>query len=131
MTEHSEKARFFAQYWGQHLHQLENSESLRMIDYEVFDYPVGANEHLRLTPLSMIRDEDAMAIIQLHGSLNTGDFGYLTEKSPVEKIVKFCTTLTLCRSDVADFLRSRGYALPYLGISVAEQVRKGWIKLYD
>lgn len=28
-----------------------------------------------------------------------------------------------------DYLRSKGYALPYLGISVEEQIEFGWIKL--
>lgn len=30
---------------------------------------------------------------------------------------------------ILDYLRSKGYALPYLGISVEEQERRGWIKL--
>lgn len=31
--------------------------------------------------------------------------------------------------EVTDFLRSRGYALPWMGLSVEEQVNRGWVKL--
>lgn len=30
---------------------------------------------------------------------------------------------------ISDYLRSRGYALPWLGVSVEEQIKRGWIKL--
>lgn len=32
---------------------------------------------------------------------------------------------------VADYLRSKGYALPYMGISVEDQIKYGWIKLTE
>lgn len=33
------------------------------------------------------------------------------------------------KKQMADFLRSRGYALPFKGISVEEQIKAGWVKL--
>lgn len=30
-----------------------------------------------------------------------------------------------------DYLRSRGYALPFMGISVEQQIEAGWIKLIE
>lgn len=30
---------------------------------------------------------------------------------------------------ISDYLRSRGYALPWMGVSVEEQIKRGWIKL--
>jgi hypothetical protein len=34
-------------------------------------------------------------------------------------------------SAIIDFLRSKGYALPWIGISVEDQVKAGWIKLIN
>lgn len=32
---------------------------------------------------------------------------------------------------IFDFLRSKGYALPWMGVSVQQQIEYGWIKLQD
>lgn len=36
---------------------------------------------------------------------------------------------TYCQLEAIDYLRSRGYALPWMGVSVEEQIKRCWIKL--
>lgn len=99
------KAKFFAQYWGQELIQAEGYEK----KFNVSDMYVSGfdgKEWLELKPLSSITDEDAKKL------------GY---SSPL--------LLKKHSSFHVDELRALGYALWWHGLSVEKQIEYGWIKL--
>jgi hypothetical protein len=106
-AEQQEKARFFAQYYGQHI--LRSSLWASSIkSCKLYPEVIGDDDkykfYLLLTPLSMITDEDR----------------------------DITSNLSFKESDIPqaiDYLRSKGYSVPWMGISVEEQVQRGWIKL--
>lgn len=107
-----QKAKFFAQYWGQ-----------KVMCSEVESKPFEVNEnnlhrwipecYLELTPLSQITDEDIDVI----------DMPYISIKDHLfnDIISQF----------EADYLRSKGYAVPWRDLSVDDLVKFGWVKLKD
>jgi len=123
------KAKFFAQY----LHQrvlcnsvIETDKSIEILrPSELPCIDIGQNWHLELTPLSMISDEDAIEVAKTvyltDSDLWTSERGrdYLDFDPNVWSMV----------ANISDLLRSKGYALPYMGLSIAELENYGWIKL--
>ena len=78
-----------------------------------------------LKPLSQIIDEDAEELAKL---LYEG-FERLQIAKNGREYLAYSPNIHRMNSNAADFLRSKGYALPWLGISVDELVKWGWIKL--
>ena len=114
------KAKFFAIYWGQTIYQ--NSKSDLPNVYCVCDLslkkPFVMDGHLLLTPLSQITDEDALKLSEeVYQSVNEYGFNFY-----------YGGYKSLTSEDV-DYLRSKGYALPWMGLSVEQLVSSGWIKL--
>lgn len=109
------KSKFFAQYFGQKV-LLHESD---MDDIQLFlNNEMGGdikNWLLYLKPISQITDEDAVVL------------GYTDSKSAITKHLKMIGKET---SD-ADYLRSKGYALPWMGLSVEDLVEYGWVKLKE
>lgn len=103
------------------------------------------------TPLSQITDEDAIEVIRLWLDADGYSMGGIISITPkvefktdrfdavyITSIVKHKTwadeqhSLVINRNlkaYIADYLRSKGYALPYNGISVETLIEWGWIKL--
>lgn len=128
------KLRFSAQYWGQQVMTNEVLDSIHILTY-VTNVNIDKEEYyLLLKPLSSITDEDAIEVSNIlginneamvhHGRLfvdrilgkragNSQDNCYLTY-----------TSLHCC-----DYLRSKGYALPYMGTSIDDLISAAWIKL--
>lgn len=120
-----DKARFFAQYFGQRVHQFvddlkymsEDRSSTRkeytrpFVD-EVFMDAISDKREgiLLLKPLSSISDEDKAELNKFRN--------WLPEHGT-----------KVFYMDEADYLRSKGYALPYMQYSVEDLVNMGWIKL--
>ena len=143
-----EKQRFFAQYWGQLYYddfysgfRTLNGLMIGQIDLK------NTNDYLELTPLSMISDEHAIEVAKiLHG--DEGDFEIVFNASgntsvsaygrpsyaPCIEImwngnVSYEQALELQISHAYDYLRSKGYALPWMGVTVEQQIEWGWVKL--
>lgn len=110
------KAKFFALYWGQDV----------MVKSMSFAY-------LLLKPLSAITDEDAIevAIIAGNSSYTDDRRAYNGRLLLQEFLRRQCNVYGEDWLKLFDYLRSRGYALPYMGISVEQQVEAGWIKLIE
>ena len=120
------KAKFFAQYWGQKVLTRPNSDNKKWVlgdevsihstlsksgyDYQYF---------LELKPLSLITDEDKIQIGLTKGYLEE-NYPYADNNSPE---IFFGLSL----SD-GDYLRSKGYALSWMGLSVETLEEYGWIK---
>lgn len=120
------KAKFFAQYWGQKLlkKDIEGLEKF-ITEPDGFMRSPSEETYLELTPLSLITDEDAIELIKLRFIQNGGVVEDLTDFE--ENILLSEATKT--NYIFVDYLRSKGYALPWMGLSVEQQIKYGWIKL--
>lgn len=161
------KAKFFAQYWGQHCvcndeHEYAWRANITL-DAAISIYSGDLSEwYAKLKPLSAITDEDAIEVAKIlhpgndqitilsrHGvrilinidSSHSTEYGLheILDFSQLDKLQtqSFIDTeywKTSCDRNklfVFDFLRSCGYALPFMGISVEQMVEWGWIKLIE
>jgi hypothetical protein len=155
------KVKFFALYWGQLVMQGSWRNALEALYPITFDSIGKChNYHLRLKPLSAISDEDAIEVakIALGFSKITKNIEITTTtdrrfgfsfwlNNEVEYMIDFNnlynpTLIALTRKtadneylhnacNISDYLRSKGYALPWMGLSVEEMVEAGWIKLIE
>ena len=92
-----------------------------------------------LTSLSKITDEHARELAKLNNWMHPSNNPEIYINGFKDKVVKtsesyeyghFVIKEDRLNSNHFDYLRSKGYALPYLGISVEDQINKyGWIKL--
>ena len=103
------KAKFFAQYWGQKIVRMLRSDGLTIVNGRNLDRNISVS-CLELKPLSQISDEDA---ITLKLFINKKKLDWNDELTQIE----------------ADYLRSKGYALPYNGISVETLIEWEWLTL--
>lgn len=106
------KAAFFAQYWGMNILRFSPDPNyLRKVSAMTIRCP--EDFVAILTPLSQITDEDIDVI----------DMPYISIKDHLfnDIISQF----------EADYLRSKGYAVPWRDLSVDDLVKFGWVKLKD
>lgn len=130
------RTKFFAQYWGQIICcvRIEDAPDVKDIIVDLSDWKVRyKHSYLELKPLSSISDEDAIDFLH-----KLEDKEFCDRKTKREKIewgkafIESFITHRLspqCYIISADFLRSKGYALPWNGITVEQQIEFGWIKL--
>ena len=127
------KAKYFAQYWGQDV--IKNCTAL----FDTFGldsvlqstYTISNSSYLELKPLSSITDEDAMDVSKIKGWIDI-----LNEKVNIEATKRWLLendflpeNFFLKFSYILDYLRSKGYALPFMGLSVEQLIEYGWLKL--
>lgn len=94
------KAKFFALYWGQKCAWVKWPHENEYLG-KVSAYSIMWTSYLELKPLSSISNEDVIEVSE-----------------------------TVCpEMHAVDYLRSKGYALSYNGLSVEELVNRGWVKL--
>lgn len=123
------KERFFAQYWGQRVKASPESNGWTVGITNIGCSPLR-DCWLELTPLSMITDEDAIEVGKIM------NLSHLQPKSTLNVLVRDILSgridkkgNTLLWLRIYDYLRSKGYVLPWMGISVEEQIEAGWVKL--
>ena len=133
------KAKFLAQYWGQevlianpHVNQKIPFNNTQPWIYHNIDL-----SWLELKPLSSMTDEDLLTAIQILDSKD--EFTELGSLEIGKEIIQIVNDINseVARNDIhpqyifqfADYLRSEGYALPYMGLSVEKLQEYGWIKL--
>ena len=108
------KEALFAQYWGQEIsysHFYANGEAMKVGS----ECSIEFISYLVLKPLSAISDEDSKAIgLVKVGRETVDEEAFYEQQWSAEEI---------------DYLRSKGYALPYRNVSVDEMVELGLIKL--
>lgn len=140
------KAKFFAQYWGQlvyknyqeplGLQNCQNDKRLRIGN-------TLKNSWLELKTLSSISDEDAIEVLNI--LMGTENNMYNDWHPNIQN--NWLKTIKIDLLDgfgsrqtgmlpyfkdtwrTGDYLRSKGYALPWNGITVEELIEFGWIKL--
>lgn len=155
------KARFFAQYYGQNVKRsfLPEQTSLQVIDRNVFW--IGhliINGYLELKSIEDITDEDAICVAKIVSPMlfdgDGNNDGHIIDKSEIKSgwiSVKHKRKITMVDIDLdgfvfeyhedegytrpslvnagADYLRSQGYALPWMGLSIDDLIKYGWVKL--
>lgn len=146
------KKKFFAQYWGQEIVKWNFSagghSSMRLtVDDIRLNTPNESDFFLELTPLSQITDEDLIELIEIpegweifkiYKYKSDGYSGVKIRKPYDENELKFnedgfkydIKTISLNHKNY-DILRSKGYALPWMDLSVEDLVEYGWVKLKD
>lgn len=142
------KRKFFAQYWGQKilLHVIDVDDILLLLNNEI-DNDVK-NWLLYLTPLSQITDEDAIQGIMFTYNKTYEDLGEILEVKHYNTFSSITTTRggenfktsrsihhwngdRKIGSKECDYFRSKGYALPWMDLSVEDLVEYGWVKLKE
>jgi len=121
------KAKFFAQYWGQKVFFDLVSETIVENVYEFWSGTIRLAEldYLTLKPLSSITAEDLQAI---GFSLSPPVVKFTPDSYKCHWVALFGQEGYLTLKDF-DYLRSKGYALPWMGLSVGKQIEYGWVKL--
>lgn len=119
------KAKFFTQYWGQKIvaHEFIGAGSNACIGSVIFSKL--DNWHLELKPISSISVEDARSLgYKTCNDPSNANYGmsasgvFLDENDHMDEFLT---------SD-ADFLRSRGYLVPWMGLTCEELIEAGWAK---
>jgi hypothetical protein len=104
------KARFFALYYGQKVLCIRKSNEPKLyVGFDDFTPKEKLQtDYLELKPLSLITDEDNKYVskIMQETDFSDSDYGAL---------------------HTADYLRSKGYALPFMGLSIEKQIEYNWI----
>ena len=121
------KARFFAQYWGQEVLRFTHPNLLDDIwrVNELEDDLAGRYGYLELKPLSSITDEDAAEVARLMGRF--GLYVYLINQG--RGFINSAGIPFRLPIKVYQYLQSKGYALPFMDISVTTFIEAGWVKL--
>lgn len=122
------KARFFAQYWGQEvIYNTEGHWIGEPVNHNSMAVLSVRSPYLELTPLSQISDEDCKHVF--YGQTTKQMVHYITHSNygfnhdVVEYFIIHLKPVDF------DYLRSKGYALPWMGLSVEDLIRYGWVKL--
>lgn len=116
------RGKFHAQYHGQKLIMVD-------VNGDEYETTIGfgdgmllpsstKSKYIELRPLSAITDEDAIEV-GLSGKQHFKQF-YAAYGE--------VRALSILYNEI-DFLRSRGYALPWMNLSVDELIAAGWVKL--
>ena len=120
------KCRFFVQYWGQNIGNYAGRN-----DCQINMNTINHLNFITLKQLSEISNEDAIKIAEIFGIeedyLFVGKFlcnGIFDNSAD-------CEENTLFNSNVkaVDYLRSKGYAVPFMQYSVEDLISFGWVRL--
>lgn len=120
---------------------------LKRIFYGTYGEFDNLNSPIELTRLAQITDEDAIEVARKlcfyyehdvlfvvertyqYVTVVSNSFGNIYIWFDCEITYQYDDLNILAYLDAYDFLRSKGYALPFMGLSVEQMVAAGWIKL--
>ena len=111
------KCRFFAQYWG--------TKTMYVGGVGLVEVGKGGwnlkhpDFFLQLKPISKITDEDAISMYR----------GLERNYESSNQFLEDYKSIGFLEQSEVDFLRSKGYAVPYMEYSVDELVKIGWVQL--
>lgn len=131
------KAKFFALYWGQNCAWMKRPHEIEYLE-KVSDYSITWISYLELKPISSISDEDAIEVYNIMIPLGKSAekerifYGrsFIKDYDTTNETLEFAQSYLDIQRAI-DFLRSRGYALPWIGLSVEQLIEYGWIKLKE
>lgn len=146
------KAKFFAQYWGQKVFKYTRDGSLLTegIGNVLFipESKAMSFSYLELKPLSQISNEDVIEGITYLYNITREELGEILEIKHYDTFSSITTIGIGCNfktsrsihhwkgtkkigSVESDYFRSKGYALSYMDLSVKDLIEYGWIKLKE
>ncbi|NCT09170.1 MAG: hypothetical protein GW772_03695 [Flavobacteriia bacterium] len=119
------RTQFFVHYWGQKLLQVTSTQIVEVGQHWNLKHP---NFKLKLKPLSTLKDHEALIVGQIEN---------FESKKPIDLISSEDFILLMVdlkhgschKFHVVDYLRSKGYALPFMQYSVKDLVEMGWVEL--
>jgi len=122
------KAKFFALYFMQRVYNNSNYPENKntLLDYALLSYTDKA-EYLELKPLSSISEEDAIELAKIENDFTDP----IRRGKAIIRFFEYSSYRHYTCGRMIDFLRSRGYALPWMGLSVEKLIEYGWIKLKE
>ena len=128
------KCRFFALYWMQDVKTSEKHQKKGLKPLQINNHSlqyVDSDSFLELKPLSKITDEDLKNIADIGFNFNQKVTHFKVETKAVFGYYIMPSESKYVRLDVPhiDYLRSKGYALPFMEYSVDELVELGWVRL--
>ena len=129
VDKHKVKCRFFAQYWG--------TKTMYVGGVGLVEIGTGGwnlkhpDFFLELKPLSKITDEDLINVANIGFNFNQKVTHFKVETKAVYGYYIMPSESKYVRLDVPhiDYLRSKGYALPFMEYSIDELVELGWVRL--
>lgn len=139
MTENNnvEKARFFAQYWGQKIAMYKTDQAIKL----TIGHPsvlMTDIDCIELIPLSNISDEDAVEVARIiHAWVSNN---YESAYYDIPGFVEYLKEVfiegfgSIGISGISNYikayqyLQSKGYLLPWRDLSVEELINRGWVK---
>ena len=124
LNETAVKCRFFAQYYGVRVFQNEANKPHNLPNYS---YPLTIEknfthslyEFLELKPISKITNEDAISMYR----------GLGRNYESANQFLEDYKSIGFLEQGEVDFLRSNGYAVPFMNYSVDDLVSFGWVRL--
>ena len=117
LNETDVKCRFFAQYWG--------TKTMYVGGVGLVEVGKGGwnlkhpDFFLQLRQLSKITDEDAISMYR----------GLERNYESANQFLEDYKSIGFLEQSEVDFLRSKGYAVPFMGYSVDDLVKIGWVQL--
>ena len=124
MNTKENRQRFFALYIDQKNILIDKEEKVNRFNVSKFYNWHNEKFFLMLKPVCLISKEDAIEIAKIYGNDEADTFENMVNFAKL--IIRRNNSLV---SEAVDYLRSKGYALPYIGISVDKLIEYGWIKL--
>ena len=142
------KAKFFAQYWCQKIICFPHNKNPIRYDNpnKLLAGTFERNAYLQLKPLSQISDEEAIELmrlkieskgvvdietIEIENKTLDGYTFIVKYKNWDDERVGFIFKGHTNPLSFYDFLRSKGYALPWMDLSVEDLIEYGWVKLKE
>lgn len=137
------KARFFSLYWRQKVMRCKTFNATTghglsgLMKVDINSETIKENWFLELKPLTSISDEDAIEVAKIFGRVK-GDSPneyrklinyFFGDGSLFDRFYLIPELPVYTSLEVIDCLRSKGYALPFVGASVEELINRGWVKL--
>lgn len=152
------KAKFFAQYFGQEVigHPLNDKASVSVRGTYITKTYIKKT-CLFLKPLSSITDEDAIEVLRLLGEYKPKSVNITYHSEDGKEWTRISRPYTDVNEEyylnvlfnvtksglvthhdnkrgedylnLYDYLRSKSYALPWMGLSVEQQIEYGWVKI--
>lgn len=120
------RAKFFSLYYGQNVLYV-GGVGLEPIGTKGWNIN-HPDFYLMLKPLTKLTDDDAINVSKIWGS---NVESRILGNSLSIRIATREVSETRNSVGIVDYLRSKGYAIPYLDLSVEDLIEYGWIKLND
>lgn len=121
------KEKFFAQYWGQCVGVIKdvclNGQELE--PYYIMD--LQKEDYLELTNLKDISDEDLKELSIITNPDLSVEINNMFEEYKHDLRKSFPNNIEYDQLS-ADYLRSKGYLVPWMGLSCEEIIKRGWAK---